>query len=52
MNHSTARKHRTTRFWRRVVILALALTTSAGVLSACVGTDWAPYTPVNEEYER
>jgi hypothetical protein len=44
--------HRTTRFLRRLVILALTLVASAAVLSACAGTDWAPYTPVNEEYER
>ena len=52
MKHRTAWKHRTTRFWRQVVILAVTLTTSAAALSACAGTHWGPYTPVYEEYER
>ena len=45
-------RHRTTRFCRQLVILALTLATSAAVLSACAGTHWGPYTPVYEEYER
>jgi hypothetical protein len=44
--------HRTTRFCRQLVILALTPATSAAVLSACAATDWEPYTPVYEEYER